>query len=72
MNRMSMADPEITHDVDAVLVGLSQFKTELLQLHALVSVCVCGGGGGGGGGVERERERDREGERDREIIKGEI
>ena len=36
-HRMSMADTEISHDVDAVLVGLSHFKTELLQLHALVS-----------------------------------
>ena len=35
-HRISMADTEISHDIDAVLVGLSQFKTELLQLHALV------------------------------------
>ena len=31
-----MADAELSNDVDAVIVGLSQFKTELLQLHALV------------------------------------
>ena len=35
-NRLSLADSGISHDVDAVLVGLSQFKNELLQLHALV------------------------------------
>ena len=37
-HRMSLADSGISHDVDSVLVGLSQFKNELLQLHALVSV----------------------------------
>ena len=36
-HRMSLADSGISQDMDAVLVGLSQFKNELLQLHALVS-----------------------------------
>ena len=36
-HRMSLADSGISHDMDAVVVGLSQFKNELLQLHALVN-----------------------------------
>ena len=39
-HRMSLADSGISHDMDAVVVGLSQFKNELLQLHALVSLFV--------------------------------
>ena len=39
-HRMSLADSGISHDMDAVVVGLSQFKNELLQLHALVSLYV--------------------------------
>ena len=55
-HRVSLADSGISHDVDAVLVGLSQFKNELLQLHALVSVCERGNEGERMGKEKRGRE----------------
>ena len=57
---------EISHDVDAVLVGLSQFKNELLQLHALGRWREGRRDGEGrerGGKREDKREGGRKGER---------
>ena len=34
-------DPGVTAEISDVLSGLNQFKTELLQLHAVVCVMMC-------------------------------
>ena len=65
-HRMSLADSGISHDMDAVVLGLSQFKNELLQLHALVSLCVRVTEKLGRERKRKREERGREGEGERE------